>query len=336
MTAAPPVSRRRALAITAAVGGLGLTAMLRGSWPEAPPEPVTWRGVALGAKASMTLYHPNRGQAQLLIRRSLDEIARLERVFSLYRSDSALSTLNERGVLATPPLDLVRLLAEARGYSEATAGAFDVTVQPLWDLYARHFSRRTALPAGPDRRDIERILHRIDYRAVSVDSGHVAFDKPGMAITLNGIAQGYITDRVADLLRNQGVDEVLIDLGEIRALGHHPTGRPWVAGISDPGDPNRSFKVLPLADRALATSAGAGTRFEPSGRHHHLFDPRRGQSSNLYTSVSVTAPRATKADALSTAFASMSEEEIAMQCRHLSEIAAVLVHTDGTITTFGT
>jgi thiamine biosynthesis lipoprotein len=318
------------------VGGLGLTAMLRGSWPETPPEPVTWRGVALGAKATMTLYHPDRAQAQQLIRRSLDEIARLERVFSLYRPDSALSILNQRGALAAPPPDLVRLLTEARSYAEATAGAFDVTVQPLWDLYARHFKSRTALPAGPDRRDIDRTLARIDYRAVSVDAGRIAFEKPGMAITLNGIAQGYITDRVADLLRGQGVDEVLIDLGEIRALGRHPAGRPWRAGIADPRDPDRSLKVLPLTDRALATSAGAGTRFEPSGRHHHLFDPKSGRSSNLYASVSVTAPRATQADALSTAFASMSESEIAAARRQLSETAAILVHNDGTITTLDT
>ena len=115
MTQQTPIGRRRALAITAAAGGFGLAAMLRhgrlSAQPAATLTPVTWRSVALGARASITLYHPDQARARQLIGRVLNEIERLERVFSLYREDSALTILNRDGVLATPPIDLVRLLS---------------------------------------------------------------------------------------------------------------------------------------------------------------------------------------------------------------------------------
>ena len=84
-------------------------------------------------------------------------------------------------------------------------------------------------------------------------------------IALNGIAQGYITDRVADLLRKEGLDDVLVDLGEIRGLGRHADGRPWTVGLKDPLEPARIVDTLTLENRALASSAGSPTRFHARG-----------------------------------------------------------------------
>ena len=122
-----------------------------------------------------------------------------------------------------------------------------------------------------------------------------------MAITLNGIAQGYITDRVADLLRARGWHNVLVDLGELRGVGAHPNGRPWTAALISRLDPHHEAAMIPLSERAIATSSGTATRFETTGRYHHLFSPASGRSVHTYAAVSVAAPRATLADALSTA-----------------------------------
>ena len=81
--------------------------------------------------------------------------------------------------------------------------------------------------------------------------GRVAFRRPGMAVTLNGIAQGYITDRVADLLAQNGLEHVLVDLDELRALGPRADGTPWPVGIEDPMRPGRTVKTVELADRAM-------------------------------------------------------------------------------------
>jgi thiamine biosynthesis lipoprotein len=131
-----------------------------------------------------------------------------------------------------------------------------------------------------------------------------------MAVTLNGIAQGYITDRVTDLLKDAGLKSVLVELGETRATGVHPDGRPWRIGIRNPEVPESLSRVIELSDAAIATSAGMGTAFEDTGRHHHLFDPGSGLSAAHYLSVSVRAATATAADALSTTLSALHPERI--------------------------
>ncbi len=328
MTTRPLASRRRFLSIAAAATGLGL---MRQSWAGDQVKLQTWHGTALGARASIRLAHPDMEQGRSLIRRARAEIERLERVFSLYRADSAVSRLNRQGILRAPPLDLVRLLAEARRYGELTEGSFDVTVQPLWQLYERHFRDKNAAGGGPDPAAIAEALARIDYRAISLDPGRVAFEKPGMAVTLNGIAQGYITDRVADLFRREGLDNVLIDLGELRALGHHPAGRPWSVGLEDPRQKERLFETLELDNTALATSAGLGTRFDAAGNHHHLLDPATGLSSKHYLSVSVKAPTATQADALSTGLFHLDETRLAALIRQRRGVAVTALLRNGEV-----
>ena len=132
-----------------------------------------------------------------------------------------------------------------------------------------------------------------------------------MAVTLNGIAQGFITDRVAALFRRNGVDDVLLDLGEIRGVGRHPAGRPWRAAIVDPANPDRRLGRIDLTERALATSGGYGTLFDAEGNFSHLIDPRTGRTAPAARSLTVAAPDATTADGLSTAFALMDESAIA-------------------------
>ena len=308
-----PLSRRRFITISAAAAGFAL------SGGNAKAALHRWRGSALGADAVILLAHPD---ATRLTDAAIAEIRRLEKIFSLYRPDSAVSRLNRDGTLADPPPELVALLAECRHFVEASGGAFDVTVQPLWRLYAEHFARPGADPAGPQ--DIAHVLESVDFSAVEVDTARITLRKPGMAVTLNGIAQGYITDRVAGLLRRRGLDNVLVDLGETRALGRHPDGRPWRVGLA------RAGRAVDLVDAAVATSGGYGTTFDGSGRHHHILDPTNGRSAGRYAAVSVTAPRATTADALSTALSVMPPGEAAALLRKAGPAKAWLTLADGT------
>jgi len=168
-----------------------------------------------------------------------------------------------------------------------------------------------------------------------VDSRRIAFARPGMAVTLNGIAQGYITDRVAELLRRAGVDDVLVDLGETRGLGRHPSGRPWRVGLADPRDPARTAREIDITDQAVATSGGYGTRFDPAGRYHHLFDPATGRSSRRCLSVSVVASRATVADGAATALAVMPIARAQGLLDALAPARALFTMADGSVVTRG-
>ena len=286
--AAEHLTRRRAIGLLAAAAGLPL--VLRAS--RATAEVVTWHGRALGAPATLILHHPDRAAAERLLARAALEVARLESIFSLYRANSALSELNRTGGIAAPPPELVAILDDCRHFHARTDGAFDPTVQPLWRLYATHFAAGGD-PAGPPAAALADARARVGLDAVRASPARIAFTRPGMALTLNGIAQGWITDRIVELMRAAGVTSSLVDMGEVRALGDND-GRAWQVAIAGTGT------VLALTDRAVATSSPDGFHFDAAGRFTHIIDPRTGATPRRYARVTVTAPAAATADALST------------------------------------
>lgn len=300
-------TRRRFIQISAATAGLG--ALSVGGLVRAEVAPVIWRGTMLGAVATIEIHHEDRSRAERLISLACTEARRLERQFSLYMKDSALAELNRTGILVGPAPEMVELLTASQRYSALTEGAFDPTVQPLWELYADHFAREGADPAGPSPATIQAALRRVGYRRLSVSRDRVAMSH-GMALTLNGIAQGYVTDKVVELLRAHGISHSLVDMGETRAIGARPDGRPWEVGVADPEVASRTATIVPIVDRAVSTSGSYGFRFDAEGRFNHLFDPATGGSAHHYQSVTTVARSATAADALSTAFSLMPEERI--------------------------
>jgi thiamine biosynthesis lipoprotein len=311
--------------VFAAAAGMPLLAA-RGAAERTPV--FEWRGRALGAEARLLLAHPDKAATRRVIARCLDEVARLERIFSLHLPGSEIATLNRTGRLDAASHDFRIVLAEAQRCSELSHGAFDVTVQPLWQLYAAHFAAVPDDVAGPPGVRIEAARGLVDYRAVAMDAARVGFLRPGMAVTLNGIAQGYITDRVADLLQGAGFARVLVQLGETRAGAPRSEGRPWRVAIPDPFAPDQIVETIDAVDLAIATSSGRATRFDAAGRHHHLFDPATGRSADRWASVSVVAPRATTADALSTALA-VSPAAIVTDLLREADAAALFVGADG-------
>lgn len=279
------VSRRRFLAISA-----GCVAGLAGAGA-AEPVRLRWRGTAMGADAQMVFAARDPERARAAITACRAEIERLEQIFSLYRGSSELCRLNAYGRIAAPSGELVELMAYAKWVAGRTEGLFDPTIQPLWRCLADHFADE-GVSGSPDPERLAEALVRVDHRKLIVDDTHIVLPPEGSA-TLNGIAQGYVTDRVADLLEADGWRDVLVCLGETRAL----PGRRWPVRFG-----NRRMLTASRGG-ALATSSGAGTRFSGDGTWHHLIDPRSGASVSHFRSVTVTARRAVLADALSTALA---------------------------------
>lgn len=300
------ITRRRLIAITAMAGG----AVLLGGRRAVADTPVRWQGSALGAQVSVEIYHPDREKAERLVQLCVQDVRRLEQQFSLYQPESAICALNRTGLLVSPDADMVALLKAALGFAELTGGAFDPTVQPLWKLYATHFTQERPAPEGPSAEKLADALSKVGYRHLKVSADRIALLRPGGAITLNGIAQGYATDRATETLRAAGLSTMLVDMGEIRAIGAKPDGAPWQVGLADPDTPGVVSETIGLVDRAIATTAGAGFRFDPAGRFTHLFDPRTGRSPARYRSVSVIAPTAVEADAFSTAFSLLPVSQV--------------------------
>ena len=132
------------------------------------------------------------------------------------------------------------------------------------------------------------------WEKVRFDSAAITMNAD-MALTLNGIAQGYIADRIADMLSAEGLSNILINTGEFRALGTHPDGAAWPVKLAGGGK-------VDLAARALATSAPLGTTFDAASKVGHILDPRTGLSTTSpWREITVSSPSAALADALSTA-----------------------------------
>ena len=294
-------TRRRFVAIAAAAAGLPFAAIRAGA---ETAHLHRWSGIALGAAADIMLYDPDAARAKRLTARCVEEIDRLEDVFSLYRPESAISRLNRDGRLAAPPLELVTLLADARIYSERTEGAFDVTVQPLWRLYAAHFARPGADPGGPDEAEHARARALVDYRAVEDCACRSPLSPAGYGDHPQrhrpGLHHGQDRDPAARRRPWATFCSTSAKSGRSAAI---PDGRPWHVGLRRAAQPETVARTVTLTDRAVATSAGIASPFDASGRHHHLFDPSTGRPAPVAGQVSVIAPRATMADALSTALA---------------------------------
>ena len=326
------LTRRRALRVIAAVAGLPLMiAAVRATAPSG--QFYGWRGEVLGALSELTLWHTDAAFAQRMILRVRREIERLDRIFSLYRQDSEISRLNEAGKLVKPSPELLGLVEESQRLGALSGGAFDISVQPLWRLYEAHFwsHRDVQTHIATRARDVAGSL--VDFRQIDCSAAAIGFLRPGMAITLNSIAQGYVTDVIADMLRNEGFESAVVDLGEFRTLGLHPDGRPWRLGIRNHSGPDRIDRMVELEDMALAVSGGYGTTFEPSGRFHHIFDPRTGASANSLIDVAVIGPRATAADGLATAIYAAGESLAPALLAAYSRTRAILTRLDGTSVT---
>jgi thiamine biosynthesis lipoprotein len=329
LPAGPNLTRRRALRIVAAAAGLPLLiAAVRATAPQGQMH--NWQGEVLGALSELTLWHSDSAFAQRTILRVRDEIARYERIFSLYRPDSEIARLNAAGKLAEPSPELHALVEESQRLGELSGGAFDISVQPLWRLYEAHFWSHTDIQRDIAARARDVAHARVDFRRIDSGTAAIGFTQAGMAITLNSIAQGFITDAIADLLRNEGFERAVVDLGEFRTLGRHPDGHPWRLGIRNGLSGDGITRTLELEDLALAVSGGYGTTFEPSGRFHHIFDPATGASANSLVDVAVIGPRATAANGLSTAICVAGEARAPALLAAYPGTRAILTRPDGT------
>lgn len=259
-----------------------------------------WNGIALGANARIILDHPD---ADALIASAVDEIHRLEGIFSLYQKSSELSRLNRDGVLINPSFEMIELLSICSNLNARTNGAFDPTVQTLWSLYAEAGSKGHS----PSADDISLALQSTGWSHVKYSGTEVSFARDGVALTLNGVAQGYIADRVTKLFRDNGVNNVLVNTGEISALGVAPDGDSWKVKLG-----NAEGNCVALNSKSIATSATLGTTFDINGTVGHILDPRTGYPEGNWSRVSVVSKSAAIADGLSTAITIMDDTEITL------------------------
>ena len=301
--------RRRALCL-----GFGAWAVAVAA-PARPQVRREQRSFAMGTTVRVLAVAGQAALAEAACAAALRAIHRVERLMSLYDMHSEISRLNRDAQLDQPDAWTLAVLEHAQHVARRSGGAFDVTVQPLWKLFHAH-AQRGALPRESD---VAALLGWVGWRGLSVGAARLRLARPGMAITLNGIAQGFAADRAVEAMRAAGALGGIVDAGEIASLGAAPSGSPWPIEVH--AAPPGSDEAIAL-DACVATSADSASWFTPDRRHHHIFDPRNGWSPTELGNVSVIAATATAADAWSTAIM-VGGEALARRALALGEVQRV-------------
>lgn len=279
--------------------------------------------VCFGASARIVVRHQSRSVAWKAMESAFEELARIETLMSIYDPGSQLSILNRAGRLRSPHPLLVKILRRAQKFSVATDSAFDVTVQPLWNLFHKSNAGRF-----PSQKQIANARRMVGHRNMDVRAGMIRLMNDA-SVTLNGIAQGFATDRARQVLLTHGIQHALIDIGELAGIGEKENGTSWKAGIQHPREESAYSMIVAVENRCLATSGDYAATFGDGFSDHHIFDPNTGRSPVELASVSVLAPSATEADALSTALMVLGVERGTRILKRHDNVDALFVLKNG-------
>jgi thiamine biosynthesis lipoprotein len=253
---------------------------------------------AMGTSMTMQVAHADATLAVRALDAGVAEIRHIEDQMSLFRPDSAICRINRNGRLDDPHPDMLEILGIAQQVAQRSQGAFDVTVQPLWLA----FEAAKAQGRLPSPQTVRAARQQVGWRGLKITDSVVSLERPGMGITLNGIAQGYAADKVKARLQGLGIANALIDAGEWAALGQPAHSGDWTLGVANPRDAQRLLTGIAIQGRSVATSADDQCAFSADFVNHHIFDPHTGHSPTQLSSVTVVAPTCVMADALTKVF----------------------------------
>ena len=283
-------------------------------------------GVAFGTAVSLTVLHAESRIANAALDAGFAEIRAVEKVASLLDTDSDICRLNRDGMIQNPDARLLAMLHQSTYLAGLTGGAFDVSVQPYWLAWASAKAQGLA----PSKDELQAATVRVGQQHIVIDRQTVRFARPGMGITLNGIARGYATGAVMDIVRGRGIEHAFLDIDEIGANGSHED-RPWTFAIQHPRHPGKHLgRVAPLSG-FLSTSGDYATTFSPDFRDNHIFMPDTGRSPTELSSATVISPNGAMADGLSTALMILGAERGLALLQGLPGAHAVLVRKNGEV-----
>lgn len=296
------------------------------------PEPRAYDTLRLETRAMATTWsvilEPGAPERVMLASDALSLVHELESQLSVYREDSAVSRINRLAAEEPQTLDpeLFGLLTRCAELWQITGGAFDVAVRALILLW------RGCRDAGriPTETELATALGSTGSQHLQLDAARstIAFDRPGVGLDLGAIGKGYAVDRAAAVLTESGMTDFVLHGGfsGVLARGDHGGQGGWPIGLKNPLFTEERYATLLLRNQALATSGSNIQYFRYQGRRYgHLLDPQSGWPAEALLSVSVIAPTAAEADALSTAFYVMGLEKAVAWCHNRPGIGALLV-----------
>ena len=297
---------RSPLAWPRCLAGVALL-LLAGCGHDDVPATLQLPGATMGTSYNITLVDPPAQLSEAQLSADIDAIlTSIDEEMSTYRPDSLLSRFNRYQQDDWFPVSarLEQLVEQARGISELTAGAFDITVGGLVDLWG--FGPDLHAPRLPPDAELQQQRAVVGFAHLRSRANPPALRKSNvrLQVDLSAIAKGYAVDQVADYLAAAGVENYLVEIGgELRLAGHNASGKAWRVAVERPeNQAPEAMAVLALSDTGLATSGDYRNFYQiDNKRYSHAIDPVTGAPvTDTLASVTVIDPNTAKADALAT------------------------------------
>ncbi|MCZ6540034.1 MAG: FAD:protein FMN transferase, partial [Nitrospinae bacterium] len=249
-------------------------------------EPTRRTQFIMGTLVEITVSHADPHVIQAVTTQAFDEMKRLEQLMSTYLPDSEISQINRAaGKEAVPvSLEVEEVIREGIFWSRQSSGAFDITVEPLvqlWDFDGEN-------EVIPGRATLRKTASLVNYKNIEIFDHKVRLARPGMAINVNGLAKGYAVDRAVSILRSRVPNGIVNAGGDLFAFGQKSKESPWTIGLQHPRKPQDLLAAFAVKNQAVATSGDYQRYFVKDGvRYHHIFDPATGMPARKMISTTL-------------------------------------------------
>jgi FAD:protein FMN transferase len=287
-----------------------------------------------GSYMTITVYS-DRTTGRNAIEAAFKRIEEIGNSASIFNENSEASFLNKNGYLDNPSQDILNLINSSIHYYEITGGCFDITVQPLLALYGEGLWNESE---EVQAQKIKETLPLIGSDKIIVNNNRIEFETDGMAITLNGITQGYAVDSAMEVIKEFGINQALVNIsGDLYAMGVKPDGGKWSVALENPDKEdkgNTGIEPLPtfvFEDKAVTTSGNYLRYYDPEAAKDFIIDPRSGYTADDCMSATVIADTCIDADALATAIFVMGPGDGMDLVESLDNIEALIIDSGGKI-----
>ena len=284
----------------------------------------------MGTLVEITVSHSDPELIQAVTTQAFDEMKRIEQLMSTYIPDSEISRINRAAGKEAIPVspEVEEVIREGIYWSEQSNGAFDITVEPLVQLWDFDGEKEII----PSESTILKTASLINYRNIEIKDHTVQLKNRGMAINVGGLAKGYAVDRAISILRSQVTNGIVNAGGDLFAFGQKGKHDPWTIGLQHPRKPQDLLAAFAVNNQAIATSGDYQRYFIKDGiRYHHIFDPQTGRPARLMISATVITTEVMDADALATAVFVMGPDKAIEWVDSMENAEAMLVLEDGSI-----
>lgn len=289
--------------------------------------------VLMGSRFKITLVDKDSISVEKNINKAIDEIVRIEKLISDWKSDSQVSQINQNAGIKPVKVDreVIELTKRALYFSILTDGAFDISFAAMDKIWKFDGS----IEEIPSQEIIQKAIEKIGYQHIIIneEESTIFLEQQGMKIGFGSTGKGYAADKAREIMQNLGIKAGIIDAsGDMTTWGTQPNGKPWKIGITNPIHRYKYADILSLKNAAVTTSGDYEKYVMIDGiRYSHIINPKTGMPSSGLTSVTVIGPNAEMCNGFSTSIMVLGKEKGLALINQQSAYGALMITDQGKI-----